>query len=176
MLNRIIRAATAALVALAAYSSTLYAQDTESQSALFIEMGGSGLLYSINYEGRFTDHTSARLGLTFVNQTITNTETGIESTVAVTLMPIMGNVLLGNGKSRLELGAGPLVAIAGSSANRVDAAWAHVDFEHISIAGVTSAIGYRYQPASGMMFRATLTPFYSSKPQVWAGVSVGWAL
>jgi hypothetical protein len=150
----------------------------EAPAAAYVEVGGAGLFYSLNYEGRLSNHLTARFGFTFLNMTVFNEESGEDSEIAVTLLPMMMNVLVGRGNSRLELGAGPLIAVTGSGLSRVERGPASVEFsDDLSVAGVTSAVGYRYhRPEGGVLFRATLTPFYSGRAQVWGGVSLGWAM
>ncbi|HSJ09281.1 MAG TPA: hypothetical protein VK928_05185 [Longimicrobiales bacterium] len=177
-LARRLSAVVAVVVTCLLPCATRAQEPVEAPAAAYIEVGGAGLFYSLNYEGRFSDHLTARLGFTFLNMTVFSEESGEDSQIAVTLLPVMMNVLVGRGNSRLEIGAGPLVAVTGSGINRVDRGPASVEFsDDLSLAGVTSAVGYRYhRPEGGLLFRATVTPFYSGRAQVWGGLSLGWAM
>jgi hypothetical protein len=95
--------------------------------------------------------------------------------VSVAIIPLMANALVGRGTHRLELGIGPLFAIGGGRVE--DAEVGDIDrFSAAGLAGVTSTFGYRRQPMNGgFVFRAALNPFYSEQPQLWAGLSIGWA-
>lgn len=144
-------------------------------AAAYIEVGGNGLLYTVNYEARFHDHGTARLGFMFTNRTVESEETGQDTSVGVALVPVMGNLLLGRGAGRLEIGAGPMIGIAGTGVQRVEVGGTYVEFDDLNLAGVTSSVGYRYMPRDGgPVFRATVTPFYSGALQVWGGLTLGW--
>lgn len=100
--------------------------------------------------------------------------TGERASVNLALLPLMFNWLLGDGSGRLELGIGPLFSLAGGNATDVEGT--DIDFYGVGLAGVTSTIGYRYHPPDGcLIFRGGLVPFYSGGPQVWVGLSLGYA-
>lgn len=174
------RGAAAAVLALAVLVPRAAEAQTprDAPAAFFIEGGGNGLYYSLNYEARLNSHLLGRVGFTFLNMTVFSEESGEDSEVALTLMPVMVNGLIGRGSARLELGAGPLIALTGTGLDRLEQRHASLEFsDDLSIAGITSAIGFRYHPRQGgFLFRATVTPFYSRRPQVWGGVSVGWVM
>jgi hypothetical protein len=72
-------------------------------------------------------------------------------------VPVLGNLLIGDRKSKVEVGAGFLfghhkfTSSFGASNNRSS-----------SIFDLTGVIGYRYQSSDGgFMFRVGLTPFYA---------------
>lgn len=142
-------------------------------NAVYLELGGNALLYSINYDRRFRDNISGRAGLMFM--TISGTaETGEAADVNIALVPLMANLLVGDGNGRLELGAGPLIGLAGGDVQDVEGN--DFEFSGVGLAGVTTTFGYRYQrPTGGFLFRASLVPYYSGGPQLWGGLSAGWA-
>jgi hypothetical protein len=166
-------AVTAALLLAAPFC--VRAQEV-STSAMYIEAGGNGLHYSVNYEGRLASIVSARFGFMATNQTVI--EGSSEAHVGVLIMPVMATVLMGSGTHRLELGAGPLIGFAGTGVTAVRRGGAEIAVQDMDIAGITSAIGYRYHPPrGGLLLRVTATPFVSgSRAQIWGGVSVGWAM
>ena len=162
------------LAAPAAAQDGAPASEPEARNALYFELGGNALLYSLNYERRVRDALSARAGLMFLSLEGTDSDSGESADVNVALIPLMINGLLGDGAGRLELGIGPIFGLAGGSVTDVEGT--EVDFSGVGLAGVTSTIGYRYQPPDGgIIFRAGLVPFYSGKPQLWAGLSLGYA-
>lgn len=170
-------AAFASLAVLLLLPAAAAAQSNEpSHAAMYVEAGGSGLLYSVNYEARLVGMVNGRIGFMAVNQPVNDGTSQID--VGVLLVPVMANVLVGSGSHRLELGAGPLLGVAGTGVNRLSRGGAHVSVQDFQVSGLTSAIGYRYHPVSGgFLFRATATPFYSgSEAQVWGGISIGWAM
>jgi hypothetical protein len=143
-------------------------------SAVYLEFGGNGLLYSVNYEMRFLDSFSARAGFGFFNVTVYEADTRRDEAVGVALIPLMVNAFYGSGSHQLEVGVGPLIGMAGTGVDRVERGPAAVEVKDFGIAGYTSGLGYRYQPRrGGLMLRATLTPFYSGEAQLWGGISLG---
>jgi hypothetical protein len=173
-----IRSAAALLLLALLPSAGAQAQQSDvSTNAMYVEVGGSGLLYSINYEGRLSSLMSARVGFMAQNQTIVFGD-GSETVVGVLLVPVMANVLVGGGSHRLEIGAGPLVGVAGTGVTGVRRGGAEVVLRDIQVAGFTSSFGYRYHPVrGGILIRAVATPFYSgSSAQLWGGISLGWAM
>jgi hypothetical protein len=144
-----------------------------ARNAVYFELGGNAILYSVNYERRLTDTWSGRAGFMIVSASGVDEDTGDEVDVSLGIIPLMANALVGRGTHRLELGIGPLFLIGGGQIE--DAEVGEVDeFSAAGLAGVTSTFGYRRQPRDGgFLFRASLNPFYSEKLQLWAGLSVG---
>jgi len=170
-------AVAAALLTAVLMPGHALAQSNDSPASMFVEVGGNGLVYSLNYEGNIGDRYTGRVGFTFLNVTVVGEDSGEESQVAVTIVPVLGNVLLGSGRTRVELGAGPLLAVKSTGVNRIERGNASIEMDSDwSVAGVTSTVGVRFQPRNGMLLRATLTPFYSKRAQIWGGLSFGWAL
>lgn len=129
-----------------------------ARDAVYLELLGNGVLYTVNYDRRFTDDLTGRVGL------------GVFGGVAV---PVMANYLLGEGRGRLELGAGVvLIGASDVDIGEVDPGEEEQDLDWL--AG-TATVGYRYQPASGgFVFRIGLTPLFSLHGGVpWLGVSFG---
>jgi hypothetical protein len=167
----------AAFVVLGAIENGVSAQAVQlsARNAAYFELGGNGILYSFNYDRRFNDTWTGRAGFMIVSANGIDEDTGDEVDVDIAIIPLMINALVGRGTHRLELGIGPLFAIAGAQVE--DAEVGDIDeFSAAGLAGVTSTFGYRRQPTNGgFVFRAALNPFYSGQPQLWAGLSVGWA-
>lgn len=139
-----------------------------SQNSVYVELGGNGLFYSVNYDRRFTNNVSGRFGfMIFGGQS----EQATDDQIGVGIFPVTANYLVGTGSHRLELGVGPVLMVAGGDLEEYGTVSAG------GIAGVTSTFGYRYQPMEGgFLFRIGLTPFYSDgRPQLWAGLSLGYA-
>lgn len=159
--------ASVALLVAAGLPEQAHAQNY-SRNSVYLELGGNGLLYSVNYDRRFTDHVAGRAGfMVFGGQSGAATD----DQIGIAILPVMANYLVGSGSHRLELGAGLLFGVAGADTENFDLAPA------VGIGGVTTTFGYRYQPPDGgFLFRAGLTPFYSAgRPQLWGGVSVGYS-
>ncbi len=137
------------------------AQSVGANSAVYLELGGNGLLYSLNYDYRFDKDWSARGGIMYAPV----------GDVSLTIVPLMANYLIGSNHN-FEIGAG--IAYLGVS---VDVEGE--DFAGISASGVagTSTIGYRYQNMDGgFVFRIGLTPVFGEFGVLpWAGLSLGYA-
>ena len=173
-MQRITLAFLTCLMVAAPASSQDAAPEPEARNALYFELGGNALLYSLNYERRLRDAVSARAGFMFLAVEGTDNDTGQSADAKVALIPLMINGLLGDGAGRLELGIGPIFGLASGSVSDVEGT--QVDFSGLGFAGVTSTIGYRDQPSDGgIIFRAGLVPFYSGEPQLWGGLSLGYA-
>lgn len=176
-LRRLLPALTLCVTIFLPLSAAAQSTD-ESVVAAYIEAGGNGVFYSLNYEARFRDHVSGRMGITFINETVQNVESSKEYDVAVTLLPLMVNGLIGRGNTRLEVGAGPVIAVRGTGIDEVGYRSTTLELPNtLGFAGITSAVGVRYHPRNGgPVLRATVTPFYSGQLRVWGGLSFGWAM
>ena len=157
---------SAGLFAVLFFSRRAHAQEYARHS-VYVEAGGNALAYSINYDRKFTDNISGRLGFMIAGG---ESEEPTNDQIGVAILPVMANYLVGSGSHRLELGAGPVLMVAGASTE---------EFGSISgagFAGVTTTFGYRYQPVEGgINFRIGLMPFYSDgRPQLWGGLSLGY--
>jgi hypothetical protein len=119
------------------------------QQALYAELGGRGMIYSVNYDRRFfagNGGFGGSAGVSYFNF----------FGASALMIPLGVYYLAGSGSSYLEVGAG----ITGAP---------------LPLFG-TAIIGYRYQPAKGMLFRIGLTPVYTVNYfQPWWGISLGTA-
>jgi len=135
-------------------------------NSFYLEVAGSGGLYSVNYDRLFTENIGMRIGFTYFSADWF----GFFSDVDILLIPATLNYLVGSGKHKLELGAGPVFA-SGS-----------MDFfgsDPVSGSGVgwTGTIGYRYQKnEGGFMWRIGFTPFLGGGQFVpLGGISLGYS-
>jgi hypothetical protein len=125
-----------------------------ARNAVFLELGGSALFLSINYDRMISEHFSLRAGIGGFS---------VEGD-RVLLFPILFNLLLGPPNDKLEIGAGVSLFFPGGVA-------------------IPIALGYRYAPIStGVSLRVAVTPFVflptsgggqSAILWPWAGLSVG---
>ena len=136
-------------------------------NGVYFEALGQGLLYSVNFDHRFTENIAVRVG--FSHFTI-----GFITDVSISTIPLMVEYLFGTGNHHLEIGAGavPIYGrISGDlfgSSEGTNGAWVVV---------ATATVGYRYQPAGeGFLFRIGLTPFFmNAGAQIFGGASIGYA-
>jgi hypothetical protein len=138
-----------------------------TQNAIYFEGMGQGLLYSVNFDHRFTEEFAARIGVShFTVPFITD--------LGITTIPLMAEYLVGHGAHHLEIGVGVIPAYGSFS----------IDFFGSSEGSIgswtaiwTATLGYRYQPVhEGVILRVGLTPLFASNAtQFWGGASIGWA-
>ena len=138
--------------------SHLASAQEKKQNHIFAELGGSAILYSINYERYFGNHFTTRIGGSYLR--FPGIPTLIRPAKIFTL-PIFGNFLIGKPWFSVEAGAGGylLGEIGGDKKF------------HPGI-----LLGTRFEFKSGFIFRITYTPVYShSKEKLvpWYGLSIG---
>jgi hypothetical protein len=149
------------------------AQESYKPHLVFAELGGNAGLYSLNYDYKFADKWSVRIGGTWQRMTITENVTGNQSAVergSVIAFPLLLNHLAGRGNHRVEIGFGALGLYANSEID------GYFDVKGFAVQ-MTATLGYRYQPAQGgFNFRAGLTPFipFSRSTSLWVGISFGY--
>lgn len=136
-----------------------------ARNSIFVELGGNGILYSLNYDYKFANHISGRIGGMFATLRDENSD----ERIGLLLLPTMVNYLIGSGNSRIELGLGLLWGYANGELDDVGS------FSGFGLGGATSTIGYRLQPVEGgFNFRVALTPFVTSDGfQFWGGLGFG---
>ena len=113
-----------------------------------------------------SNNIGLRLGVShFSSETFTPDD---DAKIGVSTVTLMANYLIGSGKHRLELGAGPGVIFSSGDFDGFGG------FDSNGIYG-SATIGYRLQPVnSGFMFRLGLTPVYTSDGfSSWFGISFG---
>lgn len=129
---------------------SIQAQEEYAKNGVYLEILGNGGVYSINYERFVSKDISIRAGFgSYSGESLWSAEE-----VSITTFPLMANYFYGQGRNRLELGAGILLG-SKKVENQFDE-----DFQSTSIFNLTGVVGYRYQkPQGGFIFRAGLTPF-----------------
>ena len=138
------RIALAAMAAAALCATPALAQGRDATSSLFVEGGGPGLLYSINYELLFDDDYGIRAGFGYQSLSATGASGGSAS-VSVFTVPILANYLVAFGSSALEVGGGATIIKADGAASGNGLA---MSTSGMVVLG-TAIIGYRRQPADG---------------------------
>lgn len=127
-----------------------------AKNAVFVELVGNGLLYSVNYERLFeSPDLGVRVGASYMSFGASGG--GASSQVSYASFPIVGSYYLGGENHKLQLGAGATlvyVSSAASSGTLVGSASGLVPMP-------TGVLGYRYIPAKGgFAFSIGLTPVY----------------
>ena len=156
-----------ALIALAATAGSGAAQDRAlpaAPNAVYLELGGNGLLYSLNYDRLLTPRVAARVGFMGLGAATDSVSGGVIAA------PLMVSYLFGEGNSHFETGLGVMLA-----AGAIDEV-GELEDEGFSGAIGTATVGYRYQrPGGGFVFRAGVTPLFdTSGIAPWVGISLGY--
>jgi hypothetical protein len=140
----------------------------QAQHAAYAEIGGSGIIPTVNYERRFSPNFAAHIGLGVVSAS----ESGGDTDVTVAL-PLVGSYI-SHPQSNHHFEAGGGLLFVFGDAQDFDA---FDEDDSVSNVAVTGLAGYRYQkPDRGFVFRATVTPVvYDGGVAPWAGLSFGYA-
>jgi hypothetical protein len=142
---------------------TRTAAETKRAQNVFVEIGGQGLLFTANYDTRFSNKRNGlggRLGIGYL---------ALDGD-RVTTIPVSLNYLLGKEKHFFEIGLGASFVAAGGDDGFL------FDDNESSFIG-TMSFTYRGQPVdSGFAFRAGLTPVFNSDFFVpyFGGLSIGY--
>lgn len=140
--------------------------------AVFLELGGSGLIYSLNYDMRLNrgrqDGMGFRVGIGGLGGSASSG--GDNVSAGFVAIPLTFNYLLGERRHALELGAGATI-LTGRAEGSVEGEF----FEGRGTAPLAHAnIGYRFQSlGNGFTGRVTYTPFIGQGIGHWVGVSFG---
>jgi len=145
---------------------------TLTRNALYFELFGQGLLYSINYDYRLTPEIGFRAG--YSSWTLKPFFLLIAGELKFTSFPLMVNYLTKGESGHLELGVGIMPSTVTLQGREILFGSA-VDGKKSVLLG-TATIGYRWQPFDGgTLFRIGLTPLFTrQKIMMTGGVSVGY--
>ena len=122
--------------------------DRTANNSFFLEAGGPGLLYSLNYERAVENDFGLRIGFSYTSFSASASSGGSSGSASATFItvPVIASYLgLGSGNNMLELGLGGTMIYASGAASGTG----------ISASGsgttalATAIIGYRRQPIDG---------------------------
>lgn len=151
-----------------------------AKNSVYVEAGGSALIYSVNYDRLLTQNWLARIGASYLGFGTNTLQDGVATTLRanVLLIPLTSSVLINFPQSphHIELGGGATL-LFGSAFSDVS----NQGFNSLegAFAGATLIAAYRLQPAeAGFFFRAAFTPVMlftpiAIAPLPWAGISFG---
>ena len=162
--------------------SVLSTSFTKAQTnTVFMELGGNGLVWSLNYDRMITEKISIRVGYGFfqISDLFFNTELqdDVEDSYydsKVSLVPIVVNYLLGSGNHKLEIGLGIRYAMVEGNGF----IWNLPLPDNGSETSATGVLGYRYHSdTGGFSFRLSLAPIYHEGREFFAmpGLSLGYS-
>jgi hypothetical protein len=132
-------------------SRAQYSNTSPVKNQVYLELGGSGLTYSINYERLLSENFALRGGIG-----ITPGLLFIDGTLFT--IPISGSYLIGGDFSKLELGLGATYITS------TDIEFFDLPAGSFSAVAIDGIIGYRGgNPRGGFVFRIAFNPMYSSE-------------
>ena len=141
--------------------------DSLKRNAVYIELLGQGVLYSVNYDYRIKENIALRAGLTTY---------GINffSKSNVTGFPMMLNYLSGKRKGHFEAGIGFMPLLVTEETGWFSWEDDKKKQSEVDVIGNIN-LGYRYQPRTGgFVFRFNFTPLIGPTVIPWAGMSFGY--
>jgi len=122
------------------------------QQSVYLELGGNGLFYSLNYDVLFKSNWGLRLGGAIYPPAFSNQDNNqqAEGGSLAFIGLIMGKRSWGETAHKLEVGGGLLFGTI----------YDHDEWDFIEPPGATFSIGYRYYPveSSHFTFKAAFTP------------------
>ncbi|MFN3999951.1 hypothetical protein [Algoriphagus sp.] len=141
-------------------------QRSRSQT-VYLEVLGNGLIYSLNYDTRFSNSVKGLGGRAGIGHMAINGD-------RLTTFPFLVNYLFGRDKHYFEVGAGATLLTASAFSN-----FGPVDSRESGSAFIgTMSLGYRLEPLNGgFSFRAGITPIFDRKSffPFWPQISFGYA-
>jgi hypothetical protein len=137
--------------------------EREAKNAIYLDLAGPGLFYSINYDRVIVDDVSARIGFSYLSigaSADSGSGTTASAEFSYIAIPITASYLgLGSESNMFEVGGGGIIMnFKGSGLVESSDASAGASASHTTL-GLTAMAGYRHQPADGgFVFRIGASP------------------
>ena len=137
------------------------------QQSVYVEIGGNGLVYSLNYDALFQSHWGIRLGGSYYPFDVEPDEIHESDDESYAFLGlVMGLYAIGKKAHKVELGAGILFGTI----------YDRQRWDFIEPPGTTFSMGYRYYPdnPSHFTFKVAFTPTITRSglhPRI--GISLG---
>jgi hypothetical protein len=135
-----------------------------AENAIYLDLLGPGLFYSINYDRMLTDDLSARIGFSYLSfgasASSSDGSASAEASFAYWAVPLTVSYLgIGSYSNMLELGGGPVIMhVRGSGVIEAEDESGEAEASATLLAA-TALVGYRHQPADGgFVFRVGASP------------------
>ncbi|MBN2362826.1 hypothetical protein JXL83_01700 [candidate division WOR-3 bacterium] len=143
-----------------------------SKNAVYCEMFGPGIIYSLNYEFRPIRQFSLRAG--YSSWSMSTFFLFVDGWFKFQAFPITASYLTGQGSHSFEVGGGVVpmhIEIEGTDFFFGE----EIDASKTIFLG-TGIFGYRYQPYKGAFLKAAVTPLFNSNNLLfYCGVSIGYS-
>ncbi len=136
----------------------------EAKNAIYLDLGGPGLIYSLNYERELIPDLSARIGISYLSMGASASSGSGSATVSAEFtylaVPITASYLgIGSENNMFEVGGGPVIMnFSGSGLIESDDASVAAG-DSVTTLALTGMAGYRHQPSDGgFVFRIGVSP------------------
>jgi hypothetical protein len=154
--------------------------EREAKNAIYVDLLGPGLFYSINYDRMLTEDLSARIGFSYLSfgASAGDGSTGsVSAEFSYWAVPITVSYLgIGSDSNMLEVGGGPVIMnVGGSGVIETDDTASGAEAS-TTLFAMTGMLGYRHQPADGgFVFRVGASPVMAFGAGVlpWGYLSLG---
>jgi hypothetical protein len=171
-MRRLISATFAlAVVVLVPSLTSAQAAPRQANKAVYLELGGNGLWYSINYELGVRQNSAVRVGFSYMS--VSAASGTAESSISSLGVPVTFSYFLGAGNHRLEIGGGVLLEkFSGAASSGFGEKAEGGGFYPLA----TGIFGYRYRPVNGgLNFKLAFTPVWHPDlgTFIWGGMSLG---
>jgi hypothetical protein len=140
------------------------AGEREAKNAIYVDLLGPGLFYSINYDRMLTDDLSARVGFSYLSFGASAGDGSSAGSASAEFsywaVPITVSYLgIGSENNMLEVGGGPVIMnVSGSGVVETDDTATGAEAS-ATVFAMTGMVGYRHQPADGgFVFRVGASP------------------
>src|SRR5262245_3177980 len=147
-----------------ASAPTANTEGREAKNAIYLDLAGPGLIYSLNYDREIIPDLSARIGISYLSFGASASDgtgtTTASASFSYWAVPITASYLgIGSQDNCLELGGGPIIMnFSGSGIVESDDADVSAGGSVTTVA-LTGMAGYRHQPADGgFLFRVGVSP------------------
>lgn len=133
----------------------------------YLELGGSSVFTSLNFDMRFTKQSNDGLGF----RVGAGSSFGVFDIDKIYTAPVGLNYIVEKGKNGFIIGANSVFAISGEPKDKKSD-----DFKSVIF---SADMGYRYTPTNnGFSFQATYTPLFDTTEGTmpfWIGVGIGYS-
>ncbi len=151
-----------------------------AKNSVYVEIGGSAAIYSLNYDRLITPNWLVRIGVSYLGFGTNTLQDGVATTLRanVLLVPLTSSVLINFPQSphHIEIGGGATLLFGSAFSDVSNQGYNSLEG---AFAGATLIAAYRLQPVdAGFFFRAAFTPIglftpIAVAPLPWAGISFG---
>jgi hypothetical protein len=132
----------------------------EAKNAIYVDLLGPGLIYSLNYDREIIPDLSARIGISYLSLGASSSDGSASVSFSYLAIPITASYLgIGSQNNCLELGGGPVIMNfkgSGLVKSNDESVGAGASATTVALTGMA---GYRHQPADGgFVFRVGVSP------------------